>query len=200
MRLRRYLTAYSLNSAGVADDTTIFGAAGIAKNTARAYQRLLENLLIVDEVPAWTSNRLKRLTLAPKRYLIDAGLFTGVLGVDRAEVMSDGDLLGRVIETFVVAQVRAELALRTPRPRLHHLRTAEGRHEVDLVIEVGARRLVAIEIRATSTPDTGDATHLRWLKRELGDSVIAAVLLHSGPISFEMGDGVIACPISSLWS
>lgn len=200
MRLRRYLTAYSLNSAGIADDTTIFGAAAIAKNTARAYQHLLENLLIVDEVPAWTSNRLKRLTLAPKRYLIDAGLFTGVLGVDRAEVMSDGDLLGRVIETFVVAQVRAELALRTPRPRLHHLRTAEGRHEVDLVIEVGARRLVAIEIKATSTPDTGDATHLRWLRRELGDSVIAAVLLHSGPISFEMGDGVIACPISSLWS
>lgn len=200
MRLRRYLTAYALNSAGIADDTTIFGAAGIAKNTARAYQRLLENLLVIDEVPAWTSNRIKRLTLAPKRYLVDPGLFTGVLGVDRAEVMADGDLLGRVIETFVVAQLRAELTLRTPQPRLHHLRTAEGRHEVDLVIEVGARRLVAIEIKATSTPDTGDATHLRWLKRELGDNVIAAVLLHSGPISFEMGDGVIACPISSLWS
>ena len=61
LRLRRYLTAYSLNSAGIVDDTTIFGAAGVAKNTARAYDRLLQNLLVTAEVPAWTSNRLKRL-------------------------------------------------------------------------------------------------------------------------------------------
>jgi len=199
-RLRRFLASYALNSAGTADDTTVFAAAGIAKNTARAYQRLLENLLVVDEVPAWTSNRLKRMTLAPKRYLVDPGLFVGALGIDRNEVLSDGDLLGRVVETFVVAQLRAELALRTLRPRLHHLRTAEGRHEVDIIIEVGARRLVAIEVKATSTPDSGDATHHRWLTRELGDSVIAAVLLHRGPVSFEMDGGVIASPIAALWA
>jgi uncharacterized protein len=200
VRLRRFLTSYALNSASIADDTTIFTAAGVTKHTARAYQRLLENLLVIEEVPAWTSNRLKRLTLAPKRYLVDPGLFVGVLGVDRAEVLSDGDLLGRVIDTFVVAQLRAELALRTPRPRLHHLRTAEGRHEVDVIIEVGARKLVAIEVKATSTPDSGDAAHLRWLKRELGDSLVAGLLLHCGPATFELDEGIVACPIAALWS
>jgi predicted AAA+ superfamily ATPase len=200
LRLRRYLSAYTLNSAGVADDATLYSAAGIAKNTAREYARLLQNLFVVSEVPAWTSNRLKRLALAPKRYLVDPGLFVGVLGVDESEVLSDGDLLGRVIETFVVGQIRAELALMTPRPRLHHLRTAEGRHEVDLVIEVGARKLVAIEIKATSKPGPDDARHLRWLKRELGDSLVAAVLLHCGPQALELDGGVIACPISSLWA
>ena len=200
LRLRRYLTAYALNSAGIVDDTTIFAAAGVAKNTARAYERLLQNLLVVADVPSWTSNRLKRLSLAPKRFLVDPGLFVGVLGVDEAEVMSDGDLLGRVIETFVMTQIRAEVALMTPRPRLHHLRTAEGRHEIDIIIEIGARRLVAIEVKATSAPGPDDTRHLRWLKRELGDSVVAAVLLHAGPNSFEMDEGVMACPISSLWS
>jgi predicted AAA+ superfamily ATPase len=194
------LTAYALNSAGIVDDTTIYQAAGVAKNTSRAYDRLLQNLLVVTEVPSWTSNRLKRLALAPKRFLVDAGLFVGVLGVDEAEVLSDGDLLGRVIETFVMSQIRAEIALMTPRPRLHHLRTAEGRHEIDIIIEVGARRLVAIEVKATSSPGPDDARHLRWLKRELGDSVIAAVLLHAGPHSFEMDEGVMAFPIASLWS
>ena len=199
-RLRRYLTAYALNSAGIADDATIYTAAGLAKNTARAYDRLLQNLLITAEVPAWTSNRLKRLVLAPKRYLVDAGLFVGALGLTDTDVLADGDLLGRVIETFVVAQLRAEFALLTPRPRLHHLRTAEGRHEVDVLIEVGARRLVAIEIKATSTPGPDDAKHLRWLKRELGDSLAAAVVLHSGPTSIEFDEGVVACPIAALWS
>lgn len=198
-RLRAYLTALALNSAGVVDDVTLWRAAGISKDTARAYDALLANLLVVDRLPAWTTNRLKRLTLAPKRYLVDPGLFTGVLGVTENDVLTDADLLGRVIETFVVAQIRAETALLSPRPRLHHLRTAQGRHEVDLIIEVGARRLVAIEIKATSTPDPGDAVHLRWLKRELGDAV-TTVLLHTGPITFDFDDGTIAAPISALWS
>jgi uncharacterized protein len=109
-------------------------------------------------------------------------------------------LIGRVIESFVMSRIRAEIALMTPRPRLHHLRTAEGRHEIDIIIEVGARRLVAIEVKATSSPGPDDARHLRWLKRELGDSVIASVLLHSGPNSFEMDQGIMAVPIASLWS
>lgn len=200
LRLRRYLTACALNSAGIVDNTTLYQAAGVAKRTASAYHRLLQNLLVLDEVPAWTTNRLKRLSLSPKRYLVDPGIFVGALGVDVLDVLSDGDLLGRVIETFVVAQVRAELALLARRPRLHHFRSAEGRREIDLVIEIGARKLVAIEVKATSTPDAGDAKHLRWFCREFGDDVVAAILLHTGPVSFEMDEGVIACPISSLWS
>lgn len=198
-RLRSYLTALALNSAGVVDDVTLWTAAGIAKDTARAYDSLLQNLLISDRLPAWTSNRLRRLTLAPKRYLVDPGLFAGVLGLTENDVMTDGDLLGRVIETFVVAQIRSEIALMSPAPRLHHLRTAEGRQEIDLVIEVGPRRLVAIEVKATSSPDSGDARHLRWLKRELGDRVIATVVLHTGPYTLTFDDGTVAAPISSLW-
>ncbi len=199
-RLRAYLTALTLNSAGVVDDVTLWTAAGIAKDTARAYDSLLQSLLIADRLPAWTGNRLKRLTLAPKRYLVDPGLFAGVLGVTENDVMTDGDLLGRVLETFVVAQIRAEAALMSPAPRLHHLRTGEGRQEIDLVIEVGARALVAIEVKATSSPDPGDARHLRWLRRELGGDVIATILLHTGPHTLVFNDGTVAAPISSLWS
>jgi uncharacterized protein len=60
--------------------------------------------------------------------------------------------------------------------------------------------LIAIEVKATASPDTGDARHLRWFRRELGDRVIAAVLLHTGPFTFEMDGGVVAAPISSLWA
>jgi uncharacterized protein len=199
-RLRSYLTALALNSAGVVEDSTLWTGAGIAKDTARAYDTLLQNLLVTDRLPAWTSNRVKRLTLAPKRYLVDAGLIAGALGVTEDDVMLDGDLLGRVLETFVVAQIRAEVALMSPTPRLHHLRTAQGRQEIDLVIEVGARDLIAIEIKATSSPDTGDATHLRWFRRELGSDVVATILLHTGPFMTTFDDGTIAAPISALWS
>jgi uncharacterized protein len=199
-RLRRYLEAVGLHTAGIIDEVTLYTAAGINKVTSRAYNRLLQNLLILHEVPAWTSNRLRRLSLAPKRFLVDAGLLVGILGVTEPDVMADGELLGRVLETFVVSQIRAESALMVPAPRIYHLRTAEGRQEIDLVIEVGHRKLVAIEVKATSSPDPGDAKHLRWLKRELGDSVIASVLLHCGPSSFVMDEGILAAPIAALWS
>jgi uncharacterized protein len=199
-RLRAYLSAVALNSAGVVDDITLWTAAGIAKDTARAYDTLLQNLLVIDRLPAWTSNRFKRLTLASKRYLVDPGLFTGVLGLTENDVLSDGDLLGRLIETFVVSQCRAEFALMSPTPRMHHLRTSEGQHEIDLVVEVGAKRLIAIEIKATATPDPGDARHLRWFRRELGDDRVTTVLLHTGPETLTFDDGTIATPISAIWS
>ncbi len=199
-RLRAYLTAVALNSAGVVDDTTLWTAAGIAKDTARAYDTLLQNLLVIDRLPAWTSNRFKRLTLASKRYLVDSGLFTGVLGLTENDVLSDGDLLGRLIETFVVSQCRAEFALMSPAPRMHHLRMSEGQHEIDLVVEVGAKRLIAIEIKATATPDPGDARHLRWFRRELGDDRVSTILLHTGPETLTFDDGTIAAPISAIWS
>lgn len=199
-RLRAYLTAVALNSAGVVDDTTLWTAAGITKDTARAYDSLLQSLFIIDRLPAWTSNQLKRLTLASKRYLVDSGLFTGILGVTEDDVVLNGDLVGRLLETFVVAQVRAELALMSPSPRMHHLRTGEGRHELDMVLEVGPAALIGIEIKATSTPDPGDAQHLRWFRRELGNQVRATVLLHTGPNTLRFDDGTVAVPISALWS
>ena len=200
VRLRRYLQALALHTAEVVDGATIWGAAAVNKATARAYHRLLQNLLIIEELPAWTSNRLKRLTLAPKYHLVDPALLVGLVGLTERDLLSDGRLLGQVIESFVVAQIRAEAALLARPPRLHHLRTAQGRHEIDLVIEIGHRALVAIEIKATSRPRPDDATHLRWLRRELGADVVACVLLHTGPMTFELDEGVLAMPIDVLWS
>src|SRR5262245_36546875 len=44
---------------------------------------------------------------------------------------------GRLLDTFVAAQLRAELAACSSRPRLYHLRTEAGRQEVDLLPELG---------------------------------------------------------------
>lgn len=101
-RLQRNLEAYALNSAGTAAHQTIIQAAGINRKTALAYERILKKLFIVQPAPAWTSNRLKRMSLGEKRYLVDAALVTTILGVDSAAVMQDGDALGRVLVSVLV--------------------------------------------------------------------------------------------------
>jgi predicted AAA+ superfamily ATPase len=199
-RMRRYFEAYALNSAGVADHKTIYDAAQVNKLTAVAYEDLLSGLLIAEQVPAWTSNRLKRLVRQPKRYLVDPALIAAALRIDEQGVMRDGNLLGRVLDTFVAAQLRPELAASSTRPRLHHLRTEQGRHEVDLIAELAGERLIGIEVKAGSVATADDARHLAWLREEIGERFVAGVVLHTGARTYEVGERIVAAPIASIWA
>jgi hypothetical protein len=199
VRLRRYLEAYALNTAGVVDERTLFDAAGINRKTAAAYERLLANLMLVDTLPAWTSSRLKRLVLAPKRHLVEPGLLGAILRLDTRGVLRHGDLLGRILESFVLAQIRAEAPVTEARPRFYHLRQQQGRLEVDILAELGGGRLVGIEVKATAAPSLDDAKHLLALRDRLADDFVAGVILHTGPRGFTLADRIVAAPISTLW-
>ena len=200
VRLRRYLEAYALNTAGIVRDTTLLEAAGLNRKTGLAYERLLANLLVVESIPAWTSNRLKRLVLSPKRYVVDPAIATAVLGLDVDLVMRNGDLLGRLLDTFVVAQLRAELAVTNARPRLYHVRQREGRLEIDLLAELAGGRIVGLEVKADASPGPDSARHLAALRDRHEEAFVAGVVLHTGPRTYSLGDRLVAAPISTLWA
>ena len=199
-RLGRFFDAYALNTAGLATDTTLNNAAGINHRTGNSYTQLLSDLGIVAELPSWHSNRMARLVKGRKRLVADTGLWAAAVGVDIATVMSSGDLLGRLLETFVINQLRAETALTSRGPQLSHLRLADGRREVDLIADYGARGIVAIEIKATNAPDTGDARHLEWLRDQLGPRFAAGAVLHVGRRKYRLSEQIQAIPICALWS
>jgi hypothetical protein len=199
-RLRRYFEAYALNTGGVVEDKSIYDAAGIDRKTAVAYEALLTNLLVIDGLPAWTTNRLKRLVLSPKRHVVDAALVASILRLDVNAILRSGDLLGRLLDTFVVSQLRAELAVTRSRPRLYHVRQEQGRFEVDVLGELGGGQVVAIEVKASAAPTGRDARHLVGLRDRLGDMFLAGILFHTGPRTFTLADRVTAAPISTLWA
>lgn len=200
VRLGRYFEAYALHSGGIVDDTTLYNAANINRQTALGYHELLSRIYVIDELPAWTSNRLKRLTLAPKRQLIDSSLVASITGATHESAMRDANLLGRLLETFVVAQLRAQATVSEHRCRLYHLRQHHGRHEIDVIAELDAQHVVGIEIKATAAPASDDARHLAWLRDSIDDRFLAGVVLHTGPRSFQLGDRLWAIPISVVWS
>jgi predicted AAA+ superfamily ATPase len=198
-RLRRYFEALALNSAGLAEQKTLYDAAGINRKTADAYESLLIGLFLLELVPAWWTNRLSRLVKGPKRYLVDPSLMGAALRLDVSAVMRDGNLLGRMLDAFVAAQLRPEAALSETRPRLYHVRERNGRRELDIVAELRADRVVAIEVKAGASPTADDARHLAWLRDELGDRFAAGAVLHTGPRGFMLGPRIAALPIASLW-
>ena len=199
LRLRRYLQALAANTAGVADHKTVYTAAGVTRSTALAYDALLDLLMVVDHVPAWSTNRLKRLVRAPKRYLTDPALLGPLLGVDQSAAFRDGDVLGRLLETFVLAQLRPDREVAEIQPGFFHLRDQQGRREVDLIAEAPDGRIIAIEIKATAAPKRDDARHLIWLRDDLGSAFVAGIVFHTGPMAFKLDTSIHALPISVLW-
>ncbi|MGE3619933.1 MAG: ATP-binding protein [Acidimicrobiia bacterium] len=198
-RLARYFEVLALNSAGIVRNVTTYEAANIDQKTANAYDRLLSDLFVLDVVPAWLTNRLARLVKTPKRYVTDPSLIGAALRIDLDGVLRDGDLLGRILDTFVAAQLRPELAASVGRPRLFHVREKNGRHEIDLLAEFGGDRVAAIEVKATAAPNRGDAAHLEWMRDRLGQRFLAGIVFHTGPSTFALADRIAALPIAALW-
>jgi uncharacterized protein len=200
VKLRRYLSVLALNNAGAPSDATLYRAADVNAKTAAGYDQLLRNLFVLDVVPAWANNRLNRLVKQGKRYMVDSGLAAAAAGLDAPTMLGDGALLGRYFDAFAAAQLRTEMVLSHPRPAFHHLRDDGGRREIDLVVELGAGRVIGLEFKAGSAPTEGDAKHLFWLRDELGKDFTAGVVIHSGPAVYELGDRVYAVPLCAVWS
>ena len=200
VRLRRYLTALALNLAGQPSDATLFRDAGINAKTADAYDRALASLAVLDVVPAWASSRLKRLTKTGRRYIVDTALAAAAAGVSEHDIVRDSDLRGRWFDAFAVMQLRAELAIASPRMPLHHLRVEGGRHEIDLVVDIGRGRMFGLEFKAGAAPTREDARHLVWLRDELGKNFAGGIVLHAGQAVVELDDRIAAVPLSAVWT
>ncbi|WP_423919412.1 ATP-binding protein [Candidatus Poriferisodalis sp.] len=197
--LRRYLGACALHTAGVVPDTALAHAAGMDRRTAVGYHGTLNVLRLVADVPAWHSNQLKRLTSMPKRLLADSGLAAWLIGTDNDAIRRDPAVRGRIVETFVAAQLRVEIEAAQRRTTMFHLRTQGGEHEVDLVVEFGTR-LAAFEVKTSSGPSASDARHLAWLRDNLPvEQFAGGVVFHTGARRYGLGDRIEAVPIAGLW-
>lgn len=211
--LRRWMVAYAAASSTTTSFEKIRDAATGGENekpsrvAAGPYRNLLERLWILDPVPAWmpTRSRLSRLGGAPKHQLADPALVTALLGIDGSALLDDrapavvprdGTLLGALFESLATLSVRVYSQNREA--EVGHLRTHSGRHEVDLIVEARDGRVVAIEVKLKQTIRDDDVKHLRWLQGALGDELIDALVISTGPTAYRRADGIGVVPLALL--
>jgi len=200
IRLRQYVEVLSLNTAGVLAQSSLAQMAGISVITSERYDKLLADVGIVGNLQPWGRNRVSRIEKRPKRFLTDTGVALAAAGIDRDSVMVDGNLLGRVLEGLVFMQLRAEVLAAEVSLRIFHLRTLNGRQEVDFVVEGPGGGILGIEVKASTQVTSRDARHLEWMKREFPREWRAGVVLHAGHDAYRLAEGIWALPIASLWS
>ena len=169
----------------------------IKPHTTRLYLTLLERCFLVFELPSWTVGLSANSTKRPKLHVVDTGLAAASLRADSAKLsrMSSG---GALLESFVVSEIRKQVALVDETLQLAHYRDANGR-EVDLIVERTDGSIVAIEVKSSAGADAGDGKGMRFLRDALGPRFICGIVLHTGPLTRRLDDRIWATPIPALW-
>jgi predicted AAA+ superfamily ATPase len=171
----------------------------LSRPTIRDYLGLLEQIFLIDFLPPWHSNRIKRLVKTPKLHLGDTGLAGALLGLDVAQLNEDRGLLGQLLETFVYGELKRQASWHETDLSFYHFRDKDG-YEVDLVIQQDGRRFAGIEVKAASTVTERDFRGLRRFRDVVGKGFHAGVVLYDGEHVLPFGEGIYAVPLSALWS
>jgi predicted AAA+ superfamily ATPase len=193
LRLCAARTATELNVSAVASDF------GVPTRTTDGYVSLLAAAFLIHLLPAWSTNLSSKVVRRPKVALMDSGLAAHLMHAEVATLDRAGGPLGQLLETFVVNEIRKQLTWSAHRPSLWHFRDRGGA-EVDVILEHPDGRIVAVEVKATSTPTVRDFSGLRFLADRLGARFHFGVVLSAAPEATPFGPHMAALPVSSLWS
>lgn len=208
-----WLRAYAAATSTTASYTAVLDAAtsGVsdkpARSTTVAYRDVLTQLWLLDPVPAWgpAGNPLARLAQSPKHHLADPALAARLLGLSVDALLNGegmpigpqaGGMLGHLFESLAALCVR--VSAQAAEAAVGHFRTRNGDHEVDLVVVRDDGKVLAIEVKLSSTVNDRDVTHLRWLGAQLGADLIDAVVINTGPNAYRRPDGIGVVPLALL--
>jgi len=181
-----------LNTSGLAQDL------GLYRETVEHYLTVLERIFLVRRLPAWHRSAARRLIKAPKVHVVDSGLAATLAGVDEDDWIAKRDLMGHLLESFIVQQIMTQASWTDPDLRFWHYRDKD-RVEVDLVITRG-RKTWGIEVKAAASLKEYDAKGLSRLAAKAGKDFASGIFLYSGADVLPMLNGsFLAVPIRKLW-
>lgn len=196
-QLPQFLEALALLNGQLVNLTDLGTRIGVDRKTADRYLSLLEQLFIVERLPAWSRSGLQRLVKTPKLHFVDSGLAAALRGITAASISPDRTQFGPLLETSVLSELRKQAGWYDGPLRFTHYRDKDG-VEVDVVMESERGQLVGIEIKASATVSAADFIGLNRLRRAAKEFVCGYVL-YDGTQTLAFGDGLHAVPISALW-
>ena len=182
----RFLEVAALMNGQVLNVASIATDAQVARQTVQGYFDILKDTLIATEVRPFRPRLKVREVAHPKLYFFDCGVVRALTSRLRDSVtpMDRGFLL----ETLLLHEVRAHLALREREAQISYWRS--GDREVDFIISRGERRL-SIEVKAT---DRWRPEYSKPSKELLEAQLVQeAFAVYMGERAF-MDDGLLVLP------
>jgi hypothetical protein len=196
--LPRLLTMAAGQTARLLNVSELAAPFQLSRPTISDYVTLLERVFLLERLPPWHSNRLKRLVKTPKLHIGDPGVGCTLLGMDAQGLDEDRETLGQLLESFVFQELRRQASWHESPIHFYHFRDRDGA-EVDIVLERTSKELAGIEVKAGATVRDSDFRGLRKLRHAAGKRFHAGVVLYDGESSAGFGDNLFALPIRLLW-
>jgi len=188
----------AMQSAQLLNISNLAAAVQISRQTTSAYFTLLQNVFLVDVLPAWFSNQKKRLIKAPKVHITDTGLAAALLGLSADKLNADRSMLGHLLESFVYNELYRQAGWTDPEVKFYHFRDKD-QYEVDIIIEQGNGDIIGVEVKAAATVTEKDFRGLKKLREAVVKKWKSGIVFYDGEIVLSFGEQMHAVPVSALW-
>ncbi len=193
-KLLRVAAAHTARLINVAD---LAGPFELTRQTIHEHVALLEGVFLLERLLPWHVNQMSRLVKRPKLHVGDTGVACALLGYDAARLEADRPMLGAMLETFVLQELRRQASARRDPVEFFHFRDRDD-YEVDIVLE-SEGAVAGVEVKAAATVVESDLRGLRKLRNAAGRRFSAGVVLYDGSATVSFGDGLFAVPVRRLW-
>jgi uncharacterized protein len=178
------------------------GADGPLKDdTVRDYLGVLERLMIVEDLPAWSPRMRSRTAVrsSPKRHFVDPSLAAAALDTSPDRLLRDLETLGFLFESLVVRDLR--IYAQASDARVLQFRDAGGL-EVDAIVEARSGAWMAFEVKlGQGQIDAAARTLTRFaskVDRGSGGAPATLGVITATGYAYERPDGVAVIPIGAL--
>jgi len=195
----RLLRVLAEHSGQLINHTGIGAAIGINHVTTQRYTAIFEQLYLIQTLPPWHSNTLKRLSKTLKLHFLDSGLLGALRGVTPERVNQDRRIFGPILESFVVSELMKLAGWSGERLSFSQYRDKD-QNEVDVVIEDRRGRIIGVEVKAAASVNAADFRGLKRLKEATGDKFAMGLVLYDHDRAVPFGDHLWAAPISCLFA
>jgi len=132
---------------------------GLNYQTINNYLEYIQGCFLIRLLEPYSANIPKRIRKTPKIYWRDSGLLHALMQVRNMDDLFSQPWVGASWEGFVIEQILNNLNAEGKIFNAYYLRTSD-QYEIDLILEYG-RKLCAIEVKLTSSPDSDDVNRFK---------------------------------------
>lgn len=181
------------------DIASIGSNLGLSRITIESYINALEALYLIDRVKPWAKTDYLRVNKHDKLFFNDTGLMSAILQWKLDKIRFDGEINGKLLETFVFNQLAAMVDYQDDIYDLYHYRDREKR-EIDFIIENSDNELLGIEVKAGSTVTKDSFKYLKWFNDNLAkERKFIGIVLYTGEHILRFDKNMWVVPIQALW-
>jgi hypothetical protein len=188
--LHRFWQMLAHNQGQLLNAARLAAGLGVSGQTVARYLDILVDLLLVRRLQPWTANPGKRLVRSPKVFVRDSGIVHALLTLTDQEQLLGHPVAGFSWEGFVIENL---LAAVPAAPTAWFYRTAAGA-EIDLLLELGPRRLWAVEVKRSLNPRPTKGFHLACEDVKATHRFVA----YPGKERYRLDPSTEAVPLSAL--